>query len=55
MADGIIKLRKFTCDPTINIRIVVTREFKVRLALGLWLIKIGCRITGMGLNVEKGE
>jgi hypothetical protein len=36
-----------------TLKVTVTREFRLRLWLGLALIKLGAKVTGMNVNVQK--
>lgn len=54
MASNVIKVRKLASDvSTLTVDVRVTREFKARIAIGLWLIKLGARIIGFGVVVNE--
>jgi hypothetical protein len=37
---------------TLTVRITGARRFAVRTKVGLWFIRLGTRVIGMGLEVE---
>lgn len=39
----------------ITLNVTVTREFKIRMAVGLWLMKLGGKITGARIEVVETE
>lgn len=48
------RIRKLDPDLcTLELSIETTTEFKVRVAVGLWLMKLGARIIGCGVTVNQ--
>jgi hypothetical protein len=55
MANANFKMSKL--DPktaTLTIKVDV-RELRVRLAIGVWLIKLGARVIGLSVSIEPLE
>jgi hypothetical protein len=40
---------------TLNLTVEVTREWNVRVWLGLWLMKLGARVIGMNVEVDQRD
>lgn len=50
--DAEYKLRKLSPEIIMNITLVETKEYKIRRAVALWLIKLATIILGCGIEVE---
>ena len=49
-----VPLRKLNPEQTtLQVSVVVTKEFKVRMAVGLALIKLAGKIMGVGIEVNR--
>jgi hypothetical protein len=51
MAEAKARVRKFDESVTLTLKVDV-RELRVRMAIGVWLIKLGCRVIGLCVKVE---
>lgn len=47
-----IDVNKCMKDFTLNIKIKGMPRLKVRMTIGLWLIKLGCKVIGCKVKVE---
>lgn len=47
-----IELRRLTDEGRWTVRVTVTREWKIRLWLGVALMKLGARVLGAGIDVR---
>lgn len=54
-----VELRRLPSDAKVSLRVTVTHEWRIRLWLGLALMKLGARVLGCGVDVrterEEGE
>ena len=48
-----VRVRKCTQYMVMNVTIVDTKEFKIRKAIAVWLIKLATLVLGCGLEVKE--
>lgn len=49
-----ISINKFTKDHVLTVGVKITKQFKMRVYLGIWMIKLAAWVMGMGVKVETG-
>ena len=54
-SDITVKLRKMPKTVTMTVRVIETREFKLRKWLALSLIKLACSVVGCEIDVQDPE
>lgn len=47
-----VKMRKLNHSVTMNVHVIVTREYKIRRWIALNLIAAACLILGCGIKIE---
>jgi len=52
MAEATVRIGKLNPNNvTLTLKLDI-RELRVRMAIGVWLIKLGARVIGLGVKVE---
>jgi len=52
---SVVKIRKLNKSNTINVRVEITKGFKIRIMLAIGLIKIAGWVLGCGIHITKRE
>ncbi len=55
MAEAVVKLRKLGSGSTMKVRVIVTKEFKIRVWIALRLIRLSAYILNCAVDAEVNE
>ena len=55
MADGSINLRRLDSNHTMTIKVNVTKEFRLRMAIAKGLLILASKVIGCSYKIEEGQ
>lgn len=55
MAKAEVVIKKFDKRTTLHVKVVMSKEFRIRMWCGVQLIRLASHVMGIGVDFQQGE